>query len=303
MPRRPPGPVLVVPVPPAWAASILLYGSVHVEIAAAAVAGAVLVVAGIAAVVRRRRSTEAHSVAGYRQTLEVLGHLGGGDRGVRPLRERPEPPGNGALAHRPGRVAGTFDDLGTEAKPAASGGYAAAEGRLWGGTVGTSRRDRSMRAMERPARRVGLFALAVVVLLAAAAAAYLVARPHHAAPRPNRSAAASGKGQAPPPTTQPARYTAVHATGSSLTYAPSTPTYTLTVGAATADCWISVTSSAGTTLIEQTFAAGATASLSLSGRATIVIGAPQAARISISRVPVVLPGGLAGPVTVNLVPA
>jgi hypothetical protein len=55
-------------------------------------------------------------------------------------------------------------------------------------------------------------------------------------------------------------------------------------------------------VLAQTFAPGASASLSLTGHSTIVIGAPGAAKVSITGVPVVLPGGAGGPLTVTLVP-
>jgi len=99
----------------------------------------------------------------------------------------------------------------------------------------------------------------------------------------------------------------VSATSSSATYTPSTASgstaYSLLVGATTSDCWMSVTSSTGTTVLAQTFTPGATASVSLTGRATIVIGATPSAQLAIGGIPLVLPSGATSPFTVTLVPS
>lgn len=308
-------------------------GGVQVEVAVVLGVAVVLVVA-VAAVVRRRRNSEAQSVAGYRQTLDVLGHLGGAERGVTALRTPPPRSGHpaavrgtarGDVPHtasrttpRPaahalldavpdqaqapgpltaqdrggaGRHAG-FDDPGTDSRlviPIGSGDA-------------TARRDRSLLVMERPARRLGApLAVLALVLAAGGVAAYLLARSHHATP-PRQATSSHSHRHTPPTTTLPSKYTAVSSTGSSVTYAPATSTYSLTIGATTSDCWMSVTSSTGTTVLAQTFAAGATASLSLTGHSTIVIGAPGSAKVAIGDAPVVLPGGAAGPLTVTLVP-
>jgi hypothetical protein len=294
-----------------------------VDVAAALGAGFVIV--GIlAAVVRRRRSNEAQSVAGYRQTLEVLGHLGGTDRGVRPhLRDvfppSPSPPSTGAqdvvsptsVPNAEGRpspvprprpvphgrlVAGeksVFDDPGAE--PPRRGSV-----ELVGPPAG---RDRSLVAMQHSGRRLGgSVAVLALVLAAGGVAAYMVVRSHRVTPPPRHDASSHSHKPSSAPPAAPTKYTAVSFTGSSATYAPDTATYSLTVGATTSDCWMSVTSSSGTIVLAQTFAAGATASLSLTGHTTIVIGAPQSAKLLIGKVPVVLPSNAGGPFTVTLSP-
>jgi cytoskeletal protein RodZ len=161
--------------------------------------------------------------------------------------------------------------------------------------------------MEHPARRgrsVALLAV-VLVLVVAGVGAFLVVRLHHGT-RPTKQAARSlSHPTAPttPATTLPSRYAAVSATSSSATYAPGTAAYSLLVGATTSDCWMSVTSSTGTTVVAQTFTPGATASVSLTGRATIVIGAPAAAELEIGGIPLVLPSGATSPFTITLLPS
>jgi len=264
-----------------------------VEIAGALGAGIVAVVI-VSAMVWRRRSTEAQSVAGYRQTLDVLGHLGGADRGV-----KSRPPGSGrvlrdaASEQSMSGVRADFDDLGTPARQPTGEQKDV-----------PPRRDRSLMVMDRPARRLGapLAALALV-LAAGGAAAYLVVRSHHVTPPAKQAKSSHSHHRAPPATTLPARYTPVTSTASSATYAPATATYSLTLAATTSDCWMSVTSATGTIVLEQTFTAGATASLTLTGHATVVLGAPQSAKLAIGGVPVTLPNGMAGPFTVTFTPS
>ncbi len=274
----------------------------EVEVGVALGAGVVVVVIA-SALFKRRGSREAQSVAGYRQTLDVLGHLGGSERDVR-LHESPEPGAARARRYeRPkGAEAASSDEIGAESAHrhsiTALGGP-------------SKRRDRSLLVMERPARRLGgSLAALVLVLAAGGAVAYVVVRAHRVT-HPSKQSAAShshsgsrSHGHSTPPTTAPPRYTAATSTGSSATYVPATTSYSLTIGATTADCWMSVTSASGTTLLAQTFAPGASATIrSLTGRSTIILGAPRSADVSIDGVPVVLPSGIAGPYTVTLTPS
>ncbi len=272
-----------------------------VEVVAALGAGIVLVVI-VSVLVHRRRSGEAQSVAGYRRTLDVLGQVAEGEAGgARSL----EPP----TSHPP---KATPYERSSEAARARSSDPASGAVDRWGTAA---RRDRSLLAMEHPAHRFGApLAALLVVLVVAGGAAYLVVRTHHVTPASKQSTSAGSRRRTPstkrkhtahtsPTTTAPHRYTAVSSTASSATYVPATSTYSLTVGATTADCWMSVTSASGTTVLEQTFAPGASVSLSLTGRSTILLGAPKAAEVSIGGVPVVLPSGIPGPYTVTLSPA
>ncbi len=276
----------------------------------------IVVVVSASALFRRRGGREAQSVAGYRQTMDVLGHLGEA-RGIH-RQGLPEAAVPVAAPHERSKAAGAgrFDDAQSSRGRSSTGVHGAPP----------RRRDRSLVVMERPARRLfAPLAVSVVVLAAVGGAAYVVVRGHHttrppAAHRPAQASAHShshshshgqththshghSQGHTSTPSTAPASYTAVSSTSSSATYAPVTSSYSLTVGATTADCWMSVTSSSGTTVLAQTFTPGTSASVSLDGGSTILLGAPRAAKMSIDGVPVVLPKGIAGPYTVTLSPA
>jgi hypothetical protein len=291
----------------------------EVDVAAALAAGIVLVVI-VSVLVRRRGSGETQSVAGYRRALDVLGQVAegehrprqtgpGGQRAV-PADQRAVPADQRAVpAERTSRsVPPQFDDVGTEMGQRR--GAAAPGQRL-------ARRDRSLLVMERPARRIGP-SLAVLAVVAAAGggAAYVVVRAHHTTRPPKQATTTSARrhtrheptkherttrGKAT--TTSPSRYLAASSTGSSATYAPATSTYSLTVGASTGACWMSVTSASGKMVLAQTFAPGASATVTLTGDATILLGAPKAARLSIDGAPVVLPSATAVPYTITLLPA
>lgn len=265
-----------------------------VEVAVAVACGAVVIVVVVFAALRGRSRREVHSVTGYRQTLDVLGHLGGAERGVAPHGgEEGEAPR--ATPYERSRTVPpvTFDDLGTEAPR-----------RIHVAFAEPPRRDRSLSVMERPARRLGVPLLALVLILAVGGGvAYLAVHSHHPAHHPKSATSSHSHRHTPTGTTLPATYTAVSSTSSSATYVPVTSSYSLTVGATTSQCWMSVTEANGTTLLAQTFAPGATDSLTLTGHSTIVIGAPASAKVTIGGVPVVLPKGVPGPFTVTLSPS
>ncbi len=238
----------------------------------------------------RRGRWEARSIAGYRRTMDVLGRLGDDDR---------------AVGHPGARGTETPAGTGSRASPGVGSRASSGAGRGRSGVP-------SLVATQHPARRGAAVAALVVVLVLVAVGigAFLLVRLHHGT-RPLKQAAGSRPhaSVAPtvPSTTLPSSYTAVSATSSSATYIPRTAsgstTYSLLVGATTSDCWMSVTSSTGTTVLAQTFAPGATASVSLTGRATIVIGATGYAQLAIGGVPLVLPSGATSPFTVTLVPS
>lgn len=252
----------------AWAEAVALRGvalavvGTTVEAGAALGAAVVLVVLLAALFGRHRGSKEAQSMAGYRRTLDVLGRLGDSPAGAAPAGAAPSAPG---------------------------------------------RRDRALATIGRTPRRLGVpVAVAVVVLAAAGASAYLVAR--------GRTGSAAGRASktrttghhhsrlSPQVTTGPTRYLAVQSTSASATYAPATASYSLVIGATSGDCWFNVTTSSGATVLAQTFAAGASATLSLTGTSTVDIGAPTAATLSIGKAPLVLPQGVVGPFTVTIAP-
>lgn len=284
----------------------------EVEVAAALGAVAVLVVIA-SLLVRRRASRETQSVAGYRRALDVLGQVAEGEHRPRqPGPGAPSGPGapRSALPERPDRMApGRLDGVLAQA-PGRRSGVAPDEGSV--------RRDRSLLVMEHPARKLGpTLAVSVVVVAVVGGAAYLIVRSHHSTRPPTQAATTGSRGHTKTshePTTHkrakrqtstapPSRYLASSSTGSSASYAPATSSYSLTVGASAGSCWMSVTSASGKTVLAQTFAPGASTTISLTGRSTVVLGAPKAARLEIDGAPVVLPNATGVPFTITISPA
>ncbi len=304
-----------------------------------AVAGGVIVVAVIVVLAGRRRPKDGHSVASYRQTLDVLGSLGGAQRSLRPVAggvERVAERSEGAVDPSAGvgirRVSSraTFDGMRApgELSPLAAGqreriapsrtGLGEAPGaedavradtQSPSGPPAIDRKDRTDRALVslgRPARRLGTpVFIAVLVLAAAGMAAYFVVRSHpasHAAATPAGHRHRARRGSHSTTTTVPSAYSAVQSTASSATYALAKSTYSLRIGATTSACWMSITSN-GATVLAQTFAPGASAAVPVTGKSTLVIGAPASATVTISGIPLVLPPGASGPFTVTLLPS
>lgn len=167
------------------------------------------------------------------------------------------------------------------------------------------RPERSLAAMDRRSHRAGLVVLAgVVVLAAVGAVVYLGTRrtPTTAHHRQGAGAAHAATPTDSTTTSVPTRYSAVASTASSATFAPDQATYSVTIAATSNECWVSMTSSTGATLLEETLPAGASKSMSASGDTTVVLGAPTSAALSIGGVPAVLPAGVVGPFTVTLAP-
>ncbi len=229
------------------------------------VVAVVVVLVGVL-VVGRRRTTEASSVHSYRQTLSTLEQLQGRPRN----HSQAAGVGNRPLRPRPAR--------------------------------------RSLTVMDHGPRRLGAPVLAVaIVAVVVGVLLYVGAKPHHATPPASAShttdtTTTRTTQQTTTTTSQPARYTAVSSTTSSATYAPATTSYTLTVGASSGNCWMDVTSASGTTVLAQSLTAGTTHPLTLSGKATILIGAPTVAVLEIDNVPAVLPAGAGAPFTVTIIP-
>lgn len=285
------------------------------EVEVGAGLAAVVVIGAVVLLARRRSSSEAKSVAGYRETLDVLGHLGGSARHGGPVgATRP------ARAPRPARLeqasrgaVPVFGDR-SEDPPATAtrwqrhdddDGAGARRPRLESVRTGPPPRP-SLAAMQRPARGLGLpVVVALVVLAAAAAGAYVELRGHRHSPAAARTKVSHTTTSHPAHSvttpSAPSSYAPLSASSTRATYVPSTTDYSVTIGATTGPCWVSVTSG-GTTLLEQTFAAGASASVTLKGAGTVVLGAPQNATVSIGGVPVELPKGSAGPFTMTFAP-
>jgi hypothetical protein len=243
-------------------------GSCYMEdVEIAAVVAGIVIVAVAAVVVIGRHRRSADSVMGYRQTLSTLQHL------------QDRSPVRGGEADR-GPVPG-----------------------------GAPRRtQRSLHVMNRAPRRIGgVVAVAALVLAAVGALVYVGVRSDHRKPGTSVTTTTGGNHHATTTTTTsttlPARYTPVSSTTGSATYAPVTASYTLLVGATTGDCWVSVTEANGTTVLSQTLTPGTSRTFSMSGKTTIVIGAPSVVKVTIDDVPAVLPPGAQAPYTMVLAPA
>lgn len=160
-------------------------------------------------------------------------------------------------------------------------------------------------ARRRPAVPVTAAAVVVAAVVGVVLGLELTGGPSGSPAASHTGHRTSGHKHQPPPTsTTPAQYTAVTSTASTATYVPAAASYSLQVGStAGGRCWISVTSSSGTTVFAETLSTGASKTLAMSGNVTMVIGAPAAAAISIDQVPLVLPPGAQAPFDVTLAPA
>jgi len=249
------------------------------------------------------------SVSGYRETLDVLGRLQArqgekdtvaaprwGRRRDRTREDLAEEPPSAAPPPPPPPASQAQTTIrSTPVDPVRTGRPANAP---------VTGLGRPLLVADRGPRRRGTFvAVLALVLAAAAAVAYGIVstRPTHKTGAPARNTERSTT-TTTTSTTLPSSYAAVSTAGSSATYAPVTASYSLSVGATTADCWVSVTAADGTTVLAKTFTAGTSTVLQVSGRASIDLGAPTVASVSIGGVPVALPPGIVGPFTVTLVP-
>lgn len=295
-----------------------------------------------ASMVRRRRSDDVHSVEGYRQTLHTLQgirsrppladrRVGGNRPEYLDYRGRPAPPDQGRPTARPdqgaqgeGEISGEEDASGEErhvagpligaAPPAARRHATSGRRRMVFGEadapsgpvpVGGTARGRSMAMMDRPPHRLGLPIAVVLIVAAVVVAVVLVALRHHHSPTASGSSTSSTTGRSHPTsttTTQPARYTAVTSTSAGATYTPAVSDYSLQVGAPTGACWVSISSSTGSTVFVGTLTTGSSKTFTMTGKSSIVIGAPSVVAVSIDRVPVVLPAGAQSPFTVTISP-
>lgn len=244
----------------------------------------VAVLAAVAVLFGRRRGSEPHSVAGYRQTLDTLEHLRDRPRSDRPRAQADPRAGSEPVARVPARPL-----------PPSS----------------ARRARRSLEVMNREPRRLGAPAAAVLLLAGVVGVlVYVGTRPHRATPAPSTTGttAPAHHHHTSAPTTSttttlPAHYAPVATTTSSATYAPATTSYTLSVGATSGSCWMSVTGPNGTTVMTGTLTSGVTRSFTVSGDVTILIGAPSVASLAIDHVPVDLPAGAQAPFTVSLTPS
>lgn len=280
-----------------------------VAVAAVAVVLVVFVVA-----MRRRHSDEAHSVAGYRRTLDTLAGIGserssGPAGAVGPRREHTGSAGPAGVTLE-GPPAGSPSPA-RDPEPVRRWPSDDGPGRAWPGARGRG----IGRAVPRAGRgrrfriAVTLATTAVVVVIVAV----VLVGGHH--PGSNGSAAATGgaagstAGGAPArgpdgtTTTLPAHEEPVSSTANTATYTPPTAAYAVTLAATNGSCWVKVTDAAGTVVLAETIPAGTRHSLTLNGKATVLLGAPTVITVSVDRVPAVLPSGYRSPFTMTFAPS
>lgn len=274
----------------------------------------VLVVSAVTA--RRRRGDEAHSVAGYRRTLDTLAGLGGrrpsGTR--RLLGGRPEGPaptrdvsaeeragylGRPGPGPDPGRR-WAFDDVGSGPTGTRIPGSGPRGYHIGRGLRGPARGSRSRIALAAAATLVVVLVVVVVAL----------AHGHH--PKANGAGATGSTsagshrthhGTTTTTTTLPAREQPVSSTPTTAIYVAPTSTYVLTLAATTGNCWIQVTDASGKTVFAQTLTAGTRHAVTVSGSVTVLLGAPTVAAVAVDHVPTVLPTGYQSPFTMTFTPS
>ncbi len=272
-----------------------------------AVVVAVVLVALALRAVRRRGGDEAHSVEDYRHTLHTLSDIRtrSTTRSVRVLGQPDAPPGDRETAGQASPP--VFEDTGLRAPESPS--------------RDRRRRDRAMSTMNhRPRRIAAPLVVAVIVVAALAAVVVVGARSQHhkpssgtAVPSSSPTTVTSRRDRTPTrqttttttttTTTVPARFVPVAATSLTATYHPPAATYSVTLSTKTSDCWVTVSSSSGTSIFSETMHPGQSKSLSVTGEATVTIGAPSVLAVTLDHEPVILPAGYGTPFTMTLQPA
>jgi hypothetical protein len=249
----------------------------------------------------RRGGDEANSVDDYRHTLHTLSDIRSksATRTVRVIGAEEAGPGDGEVGAAEAPV---FEDAGLRAPLT---------------TPRTGRHDRAMSAMNRRPRRMGApVAVGVVVLAVLAGVVVVGARsrhhtPTHSADVPASTTAVTSHHSTPPAnrttstttTTVPTRFLPADASSLSATYRPPANVYSVTLAAGTSQCWVTVSSATGASLLSTTLSPGEKKTLSVTGGAKVVIGAPSALTVTLDHEPVVLPTGYGTPFTMTLQPA
>ncbi len=261
----------------------------------------VMVVVGVALILRGRGGDEVHSVEDYRHTLQTL-------QGLRaPTSVKVLPRGGEAEPEPPGP---RTPPEGTPLRFDAAEAAAVPEP--------TSRqRNRAMSAMNHRPRRmagpllVAVAVIGVVVVLVAVGSHQRTpatkghvattvttgqrARGHH---RPSTTTSTTST-----TTTVPPQYQAVSSTATSATYVPPASAYRLSVATTTGSCWVQITQVAtGQELFARTLAPGQSEALHATGTVSVLLGAPSAA-VTVGGVPVVVPPGSQTPFTMTFRPA
>lgn len=284
--------------------------------------GVLVVIGAVAAVIFRRRShDDVHSVEGYHRQLHTLEEI----RAHTPAAGRENGNGEAPFPASAFRVAGsssvrltepgkavvppvppppvpnpaepvTFDDAGLEPVPA---------------SFMSGSEDRVMHSINRRPRRLGgpLAAIAAVSVLivvlivigihsnspphhgkASSTATTVTTHPHHAS-----HAASTTTSVAPLTVSAPTASTA-HA----ATYHVATASYSLSLAATAAECWVDATDTAtGSVLFTATLFSGQSHTITATGPVTVIAGAPADFSATVDGSAVTLPPGYQAPFTLS----
>ncbi len=269
----------------------------------------VAVLAGLAFwVLRRRGSDEMHSVAGYQHRLERLEEVRrrqlGSVRvigGTSPEEDQASQPVIGESGHLE-----ISSSSSRRRMPEDSDRPRVRERR--GSPTHGPRRDMAIARMGHRPRRLGApiaAAVAVIVLVTGLAIAGAHSRTpssttqtttgHHQGGTAGSKSTTTTTTTTPKPTT----FTASSTSGSNADYPLPFASYTVVVTATSADCYVQVTNASGQVPYAAVLHAGQHQQLTLTGDATIVLGAPAYAQVEVDRTPVTFPSPVPAPL--NLV--
>jgi hypothetical protein len=254
----------------------------------------------------RRGGDETHSVDNYRHTLHTLSDM----------RSR--------STTRTVRVVGEEDEAAARAEGDAAGGSSGVfedpEPHSPVSPPQPRRHDRALSAMNRGPRRMAVpivVGVVVVVLLAGVLVVGARSRHHHPSASSQNVATSTSttashrdhrttEKQSTSTTTTatvPTRFAPIAATSLTATYRPPADVYSLTLSTTTSDCWVTASSASGSSLLSETLLPGQTKTLSVTGAAKLIIGAPSSLVVTLDHEPVVLPTGYGTPFTMTLQPA
>jgi hypothetical protein len=270
---------------------------------------AVAVLGGLAVwTLRRRRSDEMHSVAGYQHRRERLEEVrrrqGGSVRviGSTPPRLGPDAqPGVGEHGRMEISSSTSRRRVFDDASPPPD------SGRPPPPTTYRRRRDSSIARMSHRPRRLGApiaAAVAVIVLVTGLA----IAGAHSRSPGTSTSTTVKVKvkkshrsGTTQPThattttTTVPTTFSPTSTNETGATYSLPFASYTVTFDASSGACYVQVTNSSGSTPYAQTLNQGSTEKIVLSGTSKVTLGAPSDVTVQIDGTPVAFPTPLPAP--------
>ena len=268
---------------------------------------AVAVLGGLAVwSLRRRRSDEMHSVAGYEHRRERLEELrrrqGGSVRVIGSTAPRSGPEAQPGVGEH-GRIEissstsrrRVFDDVAPPdpGKPPPPMTYRRPP-------------DTSIARMSHRSRRLGApiaAAVAVIVLVTGLAIAGAHSRTPHStttttikSKKHHSTTATTGPTRQTTPTTAvPTTFSPASTNGSGATYSLPFASYTVSFDASSGACYVQITNSSGSTPYAQTLNQGSTYQIVLSGTSEVTLGAPSDVTVQIDGTPLDFPTPLPAP--------